>query len=388
MILFSKPSITKKELQHVNQVLKKKILTDGYFQKKAELILKKRIKSNFIALTQSCTDALEMAANLINLKPNDEVIMPSYTFTSTANAVVLRGAKPVFVDIKVETLQIDEDKIEPLITKKTKAIIVVHYGGNCIDLKKILSLKKKYNLFLIEDTAHSFLATHNKKFAGTIGDIGVFSFHETKNFTGGQGGAISINNKNLIKRANFLLDKGTDRIDFLKNYKKQFISEKKNKNKKNFYSWIDIGSEYRASELSSALIYTQLTRSNEILRKRKLVWKNYYKFFKNLNNTSIDLLKINKKSRQVFHLFCLKIKNKNLAVNLRSFLQKNKIPATFHYVPLHSSRFGRKFKHGNMSVTNDIWMKIIRLPLYPDLKKSEIYKISNLIKLFLKKNHK
>ncbi len=216
MILFSKPSITKQELNNVNLVLKKKVLTDGYFQNKAESILKKKIKSNFVALTQSCTDALEMAANLIKLKPNDEVIMPSYTFTSTANAVVLRGAKPVFVDVRAENLQIDENKIEPLISSKTKAIIVVHYGGNCINLKKILSLKKKYNLFLIEDTAHSFLATHDKKYAGTIGDIGVFSFHETKNLTGGQGGAISINNKKLIKRANFLLDKGTNRFDFLK----------------------------------------------------------------------------------------------------------------------------------------------------------------------------
>ena len=388
MILFSKPSITKQELNNVNLVLKKKVLTDGYFQNKAESILKKKIKSNFVALTQSCTDALEMAANLIKLKPNDEVIMPSYTFTSTANAVVLRGAKPVFVDVRAENLQIDENKIEPLISSKTKAIIVVHYGGNCINLKKILSLKKKYNLFLIEDTAHSFLATHDKKYAGTIGDIGVFSFHETKNLTGGQGGAISINNKKLIKRANFLLDKGTNRFDFLKNYRKQFISEQIKKKRKNFYSWVDVGSEYRASELSSALIYTQLKRSNEILKKRKLVWNCYFKFFKKLNNKNIDLLEIDKKTRQVFHLFCLKLKKKNHAIKLRTFLQKEKIPATFHYVPLHSSKFGTKFKHSDMSITNKIWMNVIRLPLYPDIKKNEIIKILNSVKLFLRKNQK
>jgi len=367
LILFSKPSITKKELKFVNQALNKKILTDGFFQKKAESVIKKKINSNFIALTQSCTDALEMAANLIQLKPNDEVIMPSYTFTSTANAVVLRGAKPVFVDIKPESLQINDGKIENLITQKTKAIFVVHYGGNCIDLRKILLLKKKYNLFVIEDTAHSFLASRNNKFAGTIGDIGVFSFHETKNFTGGQGGAISINNKKLIKRANFLLDKGTDRINFLKsNDKKQFISEKKSK--KNFYSWVDVGSEYRASELSSALIYSQLTRSNEIIKKRKLIWKNYYRFFQKLNHKKIELLFEEKKIKHAFHLFCFKLKNKNLAFNLRSYLQKNKIPATFHYVPLHSSKFGKKFKHGDMNITNNIWLNVVRLPLYPDLK--------------------
>ena len=384
MILFSKPSVTKKELKLVNKVLKKKILTDGFFQNQAELLIKKKINSNFIALTQSCTDALEMAANLIRLKPNDEVIMPSYTFTSTANAVVLKGAKPIFVDIKPETLQIDDEKIEKLITKKTKAIFIVHYGGNCVDLRKILLLKKKYNLFVVEDTAHSFLASINKRFAGTIGDIGVFSFHETKNLTGGQGGAISINNKRLLKRANFLLDKGTDRINFLNNYKKQFISEKKT-NKNKFYSWVDIGSEYRASELSSALIYSQLTRSNEIIRKRKFIWDKYYKFFKKLNHTNIELLHHDKKIQHAYHLFCFKLNNKNLIFNLRSYLQSNKIPATFHYVPLHSSKFGKKFPHGDMSVTNNIWNRIIRLPLYPDLTKKEFSKITHHIMLFFNK---
>lgn len=381
MILFSKPSVTKKELKFVKQVLNKKILTDGFFQNKAEKLIKKKINSNFIALTQSCTDALEMAANLIQLKPNDEVIVPSYTFTSTANAIVLRGAKPVFVDIKPENLQIDDQKIEKLITKKTKAIFVVHYGGNFIDLKKILLLKKKYNLFLIEDTAHSFLASRNKKFAGTIGDIGVFSFHETKNITGGQGGAISINNNKLIKRANFLLDKGTDRINFLKNYKKQFISENKIIKKK-FYSWVDIGSEYRASELSSALIYSQLTRSNEIKKKRKSIWENYYRFFKNLNRKDIELLHNDKTVKHSYHLFCIILKNKKLIFNFRSYLQKKQIPATFHYVPLHSSKFGKKFTHGDMSVTNDIWNRVVRFPLYPDLTKKEFLKIINTIKKF------
>ena len=382
MILFSKPSITKKEIKFVRQVLEQKVLTDGFFQNKAELSLKKKIKSNFVALTQSCTDALEMAANLIQLQPGDEVIMPSFTFTSTANAVVLKGAKPVFVDIKTEDLQINEKKIERLITKKTKAIFVVHYGGNCIDLKKIIQLKKKYNLYLVEDTAHSFLASRNKKFAGTIGDIGVFSFHETKNFTGGQGGAISINNKKLIKRANFLLDKGTNRIQFLKNYKKQFIPETKSKIKKKYYSWVDVGSEYRATELSSALIYSQLSRSSEITNKRKKIWESYYKFFQKLNHPDIKLLTIDKKSKSAYHLFCIILKNKNLAAELRSFLQQKKIPATFHYVPLHSSKFGKKFRHGDMSITNNIWSRIVRLPLYPDLRKQEFLKIINRFRLF------
>lgn len=231
------------------------------------------------------------------------------------------------------------------------------------------------------------MASRNGKFAGTIGDIGVFSFHETKNFTGGQGGAISINNSKLIKRANFLLDKGTDRINFLKNYKTQFIPERDKRSKKNFYSWVDIGSEYRATEISSALIYSQLLRSKNIINKRKKLWEDYYKFFKNLNLKSVELINIEKNVKHVFHLFCFKLKNENLALKLRTYLQRNKIPATFHYVPLHSSKFGKQFKHGDMRVTNDLWQRVIRIPLYPDLKKIEFLKIVNLIALFFKKNN-
>ena len=385
MIYFAKPSISKLEIKNINKVLKTGILTDGYFQNKTSELIKNKINSNFVALTQSCTDGLELAASLINLKKGDEVIMPSFTFTSTANAVVLKGANPVFVDINPGDLNINVDKVEKLITKKTKAIFVVHYGGNCIDLKKILKLKKKYKLFLIEDAAHSFLSKYKKKFAGTIGDIGVFSFHETKNLVAGQGGAISVNNRKLIKRANYLLDKGTDRIDFLKNYKKQFISEKI-KSKKKYYSWVDTGSEYRASELSSALIYSQIQRYKKIYSARRKIWKKYFNYLRKLNNKNIQLLTNNKESKNVYHLFAFKVKNYKLARKLRIFLQEKKIPATFHYVPLHSSKFGKKFKRGEMKVTQQIWKKLIRLPLYPDLKENEVNKTLILIKKFFKKN--
>ena len=386
MIYFSKPSITKKEITNINKVLKSGVLTDGFFQKKTEALIKKKINSNFIALTQSCTDALELASSLINLKPGDEVIMPSYTFTSTANAVVLKGASPVFVDINSHDLNMNVDQIENLISKKTKAIFVVHYGGSCMNLEKVLKIKKKYNLYVVEDTAHSYLSKYGKKYAGTIGDIGVFSFHETKNIVGGQGGAISINNKKLIKRANYLLDKGTDRIDFLKNHKKQFISEKKAKSKKKYYSWVDIGSEYRASEISSALIYSQMIRVNEIYNCRKNIWNRYFHFLNKLKNKNIELLRNDKKSNNVCHLFAFKTKSLKLASKIRTYLQSKKIPATFHYVPLHSSTFGKRFKHGNMNVTNNTWNKIIRLPIYPDLKNSEINKILKSIHFLLNKN--
>ncbi len=343
-----------------------------------------KIHSKFVALTQSCTDALEMASILIDLKPDDEVIMPSYTFTSTANAVVLRNAKPVFVDINDKDLCIDEKKIEKMISKRTKAIYVVHYGGKCINLKNILKLRKKYGLYLIEDAAHSFLSKYDKKYAGTIGDIGVFSFHETKNIVGSQGGAISINNSNLIARANYLLDKGTDRADFLKNHKKQFISEKKKRNSKKFYSWVDTGSEYRATEIVSAIIYSQLSKAKSINHRRKIIWNIYKNYFKKIKVDNLTILENEgNKHTNSYHLFIFKLSSVKLASGLRAYLQKNKIPATFHYVPLHLSKFGRKFRKGDMTITNKIWKSIIRLPIYPDLKKSQIKFILRKISEFL-----
>ena len=239
MIPITKPSLDNSDYKHIKKVLKSKILTDGYFQQKTEILLKKSIKSKFVALTHSCTAALEISAILINLKKNDEVIMPSYGFVSVANAVVLRGAKPIFADINPFTLNISYDDIQKKITKRTKAIYVIHYAGNSCEIEKISRLAKKNKIYLVEDSAHAFLAKSKNKFLGTIGDIGVFSFHETKNLVAGQGGCISINNTLLLKRANSILDKGTDRKKFIKNFKNKII---KSDNKK-FYSWVDIGSE-------------------------------------------------------------------------------------------------------------------------------------------------
>ena len=386
MIYFSKPFITNLEIKEIQRVLKSGVLTDGFYQNLTENIIKKKLKSKYIALTQSCSDALELSCLLIDLKPGDEVIMPSYTFTSTANCVALRGAKPVFVDIKASDMCIDVDQIEKMITKKTKAIIVVHYGGKCMNLNKIIKLKKKYRLYLIEDAAHSFLSKYKNDFAGTIGDIGVFSFHETKNLVGSQGGAISINNKKFLRRINNLLDKGTDRSSFLKDYKKQFIRENSRKTKsKKYYSWVDIGSEFRATEIVSALIYSQLKKEKIISKKRRAIWLSYKNFFSKLNHDQISILdNENKDHKNSYHLFILKIKSLNFAQEFRKYLQMNKIPATFHYVPLHSSSFGKKFKSGDMKITNSIWGKIIRLPIYPELSKDQIKFILRKINKFLK----
>ena len=273
MIPITKPSLDNNDLKYIKDVIKSKILTDGYYQKKTEELIKKLIKSKFVSLTQSCTAALEISAILLNLKKGDEVIMPSYGFVSVANSVVLRNAKPIFTEIDPESLNISFDDIKKRITKKTKAIYVIHYAGNSCEIEKISQLAKKNNIFLIEDVAHSFLAKYKNKFLGTIGDIGVFSFHETKNLVGGQAGCISINNTSFIDRTNVILDKGTDRKKFINNFKKKIISSQK----KGFYSWVDLGSEYRAPELTSALLYSQLRKVKKIQNKRKIVWHRYKK---------------------------------------------------------------------------------------------------------------
>ena len=259
-IIFNKPLINPEAKKNILDVLKRKNFTDGFYQKECETFIKKRINSHSIQLTHSCSSALEIATMLIDLKKGDEVIIPSYTFTSTANCIIMRGAKPVFVDIKLNDLNIDAKEIEKKINKKTKAIIIVHYAGIACDMSEILRIKKRYNLFVIEDAAHAFTGKYKNLYLGTIGDFGAFSFHETKNLIAGQGGALSINNKKFVNRAKLILDKGTDR------------SIIKNKNKKKYYSWKDIGSEYRAPELTSALLFSQLNNSKVIQKKKKNIF--------------------------------------------------------------------------------------------------------------------
>ena len=378
MIPITKPSLDNSDYRYIKQVLKSKILTDGYFQQKTEKLLKKYIKSKFVALTHSCTAALEISAILINLKKNDEVIMPSYGFVSVANAVVLRGAKPIFADINPLTLNVSYKDISKKITKRTKAIYVIHYAGNSCEIDKISKLAKKNKIYLIEDSAHAFLAKNKNKFLGTIGDIGVFSFHETKNIVAGQGGCISINNSSLLKRANSILDKGTDRKKFINNFKSKIIKS----NNKKYYSWVDIGSEYRASELSSALLYSQMLKAKKIQKKRKYLWNKFNKSINNLKTKKFYLIKPPEKSTSAYHLFVLVFRNSKLSLQFKDRMQKSNIAATFHYVPLHKSKMGKKFSNSKLPVTENIYDRIVRLPLFPDMTKKEINKINKNIKAF------
>ena len=379
MIPITKPSLDNSDYKYIKQVLKSKILTDGYFQQKTEKLLKKYIKSKFVALTHSCTAALEISAILINLKKNDEVIMPSYGFVSVANAVVLRGAKPIFADINPLTLNVSYKDIRKKITKRTKAIYVIHYGGNSCEIDKISKLAKKNKIYLVEDCAHAFLAKNKNEFLGTIGDIGVFSFHETKNLVAGQGGCISINNTSLIKRANSILDKGTDRKKFINNFKSKIIKS----NNKKYYSWVDIGSEYRASELSSALLYSQMLKAKKIQKKRKYLWNKFNKSINDLKTKKFYLIKPPEESTSAYHLFVLVFINSKLSLQFKNKMQKSNIAATFHYVPLHKSKMGKKFSNSKLPVTENIYDRIVRLPLFPDMTKKEINKINKNIKAFI-----
>ncbi len=379
MIPITKPSIDNSDYKYVKKVLKSKILTDGFYQQRSENLLKKYIKSKFIALTHSCTAALEISAILLNLKKNDEVIMPSYGFVSLANAVVLRGAKPIFADINPFTLNISYNEIRKKISKRTKAIYVIHYAGNACEIEKIAMLAKKNKIYLVEDSAHAFLAKTKNKFLGTIGDIGVFSFHETKNLVAGQGGCISINNTSLIKRANNILDKGTDRKKFINNFKNKIIKS----NNKKFYSWVDVGSEYRASELSSALLYSQILKAKRIQKKRKYLWKKFDKIIHDLKTNKFYLVKPPVETTSAYHLFVLIFKNSKLSLLFKNKMQKSNIAATFHYVPLHKSKMGKKFGNSKLPVTENIYNRVVRLPLFPDMTRREMDKIIKNIREFI-----
>ena len=367
-IEFNKPFTSYSDKRYINDVFKKNKFADGFFQKKCENFIKKKISSKFVALTQNCTSALEISMILINLKKDDEVIMPSYTFTSTANAVLLRGAKPVFADVNLHDVNLNYESVKKKINKRTKAIIVVHYAGNSCDMQKFLELKKKYNLILIEDCAHSFMGKFKNRFLGTIGDFGTFSFHETKNLVGGQCGAISINSQKYVKRAKIILDKGTDRA---------LIN-----NKKKYYSWKDIGSEFRSAELPAALLYSQLSKFDKIDRKRHIISNYYKKKILPLENKNFNIIKPDPKNKSANHVFALIFKSLKLRDKFINFMKLKKIFCYFHYFPLHLSSFGKKFSKSKMENTNKINNGLVRFPLYPGLKKKEILRIINEVKNF------
>ena len=374
MIPFNVPPVTGKEINYINEAIKSgKICGDGTFTKKCTEYLENYLETK-VLLTTSCTSSLEMSALLCNIKPLDEVILPSYTFCSTADAFVQRGAKLVFVDIRKDTLNIDETKIEHAITEKTKAIICVHYAGVSCEMDEIIKIAKKYNLKVIEDAAQAIFSTYKGRKLGTIGDFGCFSFHETKNLSMGEGGGISINTNHAdYEKAEIIREKGTDRSKFIRGQ----IDK---------YTWRDYGSSYLPSDLNAAYLYAQLTESNKIQQNRMNIWNKYKSSLKILEeNNKITLPVIPEECKHNAHIFYFITKSLEERTKLISFLKQNEIQSVFHYIPLHSSPAGIKFGRfdGKDEITTEYSERLIRLPLYYGLKDDDQNKvIENVLKFY------
>jgi len=364
-IVFNNPFFFNNTKKNINKVLSQKIkeTTGGKtFFKKSCIFLEKKLKARKVIITNSCTASLEIAALLIDIKPGDEIIMPSYTFVSTANAFVLRGGKPVFVDIRKDNLNIDETLIEKSITRKTKAIVVVHYAGVPCDMDTIVKIGKKNNLFVIEDAAQAIFSKYKNKYCGTIGDIGCFSFHETKNITSCEGGAIILNKKKFDRKASIICNKGTDREYF-------------NKNLKKYYSWKSLGSSYIASEITCSILYSQLINYKKIIKERKKIWIKYYSAFKNFKSERLENTTFFPKNTDInYHMFFLICKNLYTRTKILNELKKIGIFSTFHYIPLHKSEFGSKYFKKKLTVTEELSKKIIRLPLWMGVNQNFILK--------------
>lgn len=372
-IRYNKYFLTGKELFFIEDSFKsEKISGDGKYNKLCQDIIEKNYNVKKAFLTPSCTSALEMVALLIDINPGDEVIMPSFTFVSTANAFVLRGAKPIFADISPETLNITPEEIESKINYKTKAVVVVHYAGVSCDMEKIIEICRKYNLYLIEDAAHAIHSKHNDNFLGSLGDIATFSFHDTKNITCGEGGAILINNDKLIERAEIIREKGTNRNKFFRGEVDK-------------YTWVDIGSSYLLSEVSAAFLYAQLLEVENITNKRLRIWDTYNQKFQKLQDLHhVKLPSIPEYSTHNAHNFYLILNSLDERDNLINYLRSCNIYSVFHYIPLHNSPAGLKYSDEiNLPTTSRVSNTIVRLPLYPDLKNEDIDRIvKNIYEFF------
>lgn len=363
-IAFNRPFITGTELTHVSQALQSGHTSgDGAYTKKINAFIESKFSAFKSLMTTSCTSALEMAALLIDLKEGDEVILPSYTFVSTANAIYLRGAKPVFVEIEEETLNMDLSRLEAAITSKTKAIFVVHYGGVSCDMDRLLGIAKKHQLKVVEDAAQAVNAKYKEAYLGTLGDIGCYSFHESKNYSSGEGGALLINGDlHLAQRAEIIREKGTNRSQFFRGE----IDK---------YSWVDLGSSYLPSDVLAALLYAQFEQLDEILERRKDIFNAYSEGLKDLKDKGLlKMSQIPSYSQSNYHIFYILLGDESQRNDLMDFLKQRGISAVFHYLPLHTSDMGQKLGYvpGQLPLTESLSGRLLRLPLYPDLKDSEV----------------
>ncbi len=368
MIPFNKPFILDKEMEYIiDAVDRKAICGDGYYTKKCHKWLEDGIGCKKALLTHSCTGALEMCALLLDLQPGDEVIMPSYTFVSTANAFVLRGAVPVFVDIRNDTMNIDETKIKSAITPKTKAICLVHYAGVACEMDSIMGIAKRHNLYVIEDAAQAILSKYKGRNLGTFGDFAALSFHETKNIISGEGGALLINDQEFSNRAEIIREKGTNRTAFFRGEVDK-------------YSWVDIGSSYLPSDMIAAFLYAQLEHATQINMKRKEIWNFYHDLFGNYSD-KVQLPYIPDECDCNSHMYHIVFDSVESRTDFIDYMRESGIHTVFHYIPLHSSIAGRKFGRtpSKMPVTNKISETLLRLPMFYQLTESELDHIQNIV---------
>ena len=373
MINFNIPPFTGKETEYMTKAIQNhKISGDGEFTKKCNKWIEDKTGTAKALLTTSCTHATEMAAILADIKPGDEVIMPSYTFVSTADAFVLRGAKVIFVDIRPDTMNIDEGLIEEAITEKTKAIVPVHYAGVSCEMDRIMELAKKYHLYVIEDAAQGMMSEYKGRPLGTIGDYGCFSFHETKNYSMGEGGALIIQDAGNVERAEIVREKGTNRSKFFRGQ----IDK---------YTWVDAGSSYLPSELNAAYLWAQLECADVIYKDRMRTWNLYYEAFQDLKEQGkIELPYIPSYCKHNAHMFYIKTRDIEERQELIGYLKEREITAVFHYIPLHTAPAGKKYGEffGTDRYTTKESERLLRLPLYYNMEEKDTLKVIEAVKSF------
>lgn len=374
-IPFNRPPFIGTEPSYIQQAIAGGRLSGGgEFTQRCEKWLEQHLTQTKVLLTPSCTAALEMATMLLDIQVGDEIIMPSYTFVSTANAFVLRGAKIVFVDIRADTMNLDEELIEQAITPRTKAIVPVHYAGVACEMDKIMAIAQKYGLYVVEDAAQGVMAFYKGKALGSIGHIGCYSFHETKNYcSGGEGGAIVINDPKLLKRAEILREKGTDRSRFFRGDVDK-------------YRWQDIGSSFLISEIQAAYLYAQLNEAEKINRTRLALWQRYYQALQPFAQTGhLTLPNIPNDCQANGHLFYLKWQDLNERTAFIDFMQSRQILTVFHYIPLHSSPAGQKFGYfcGKENWTTQESERLVRLPLFYNLNEQQQDRVINTVIEFI-----
>ena len=357
-IPFSKASAVGNEILYIKQAIENgQISGDGHFTKLCNAELEKLTGCKKALMTTSCTHSLDMSAMLLDIQPEDKFILPSFTFVSTVNAFVLRGAKPIFCEIRPDTLNIDEKKIETAITARTKAIVVVHYAGVGCEMNAIMSLAKKYKIAVIEDNAHGLFGKYQHQWLGSFGCLSAQSFHETKNISCGEGGALLINDPDLIERAEIIREKGTNRSRFFRGQVDK-------------YTWVDVGSSYLPSDILAAILFSQLAEADEIQQTRKAIWERYFSGLEQwANQHAVALPFVPQHCEQSYHMFYVMLQDLRDRDRFIGYLKDRSINAVFHYVPLHTSEMGEKFGYipGQLPVTETVSDRLVRLPFFNDL---------------------